>query len=211
MRPLLQFSKVFERGSVAFSDAMAQSNRDKGEVAVSRFHRMTDFITIGHHWSQLITVILTRSWDCNECPCLGTSPLDSSPTLLQTQRPKEAPLDQPWSIPLQGRSICGQPDFSVSRLAPSSATTSWPSKGKDPRRLSSRSRPMPRRPLSFYIEIAGILSWDLYMFIPKPSPNHMVTWYLRLPKVLTHPDLLGTHGLDIRRTPTGRCHLKGSC
>ena len=70
---------------------------------------------------------------------------------------------------------------------------------------------MPRRPLSFYIEIAGILSWDLYMFIPKPSPNHMVTWYLRLPKVLTHPDLLGTHGLDIRRTPKGRCHLKGSC
>ena len=34
---------------MAFSDAMAYSNRDKAEVTVFGFHRISDLITVGNH------------------------------------------------------------------------------------------------------------------------------------------------------------------
>ena len=46
-------SAAFGKGSVAFSDAMAYSNRDKGEMTIIfRFHRTSDLIiliTVGSH------------------------------------------------------------------------------------------------------------------------------------------------------------------
>ena len=51
-----------------FSDAMAESNRDKGEVTLFRFHRISDLKAVG-----LITVFLVQSCDCNKFPCLGKS------------------------------------------------------------------------------------------------------------------------------------------
>ena len=34
---------------MAFSDAVAYSNRDKAEVTVFCFHRISDLITVGNH------------------------------------------------------------------------------------------------------------------------------------------------------------------
>jgi len=46
MRSHLQFLELL---SVAFSDAMAYSNRDKAEVTIFGFHRTSDLITVGNH------------------------------------------------------------------------------------------------------------------------------------------------------------------
>ena len=45
----LKFLRLLSGEVWRFSDAMASSNRDKGEGTLFRFHRISDLITVGNH------------------------------------------------------------------------------------------------------------------------------------------------------------------